>query len=100
MREYFRSLKFILVILVVAFVGTSVVYFGTSLSGGGNRPNVVATVDGEDIPAERFRRAQAAMIGQYERMTRQRLTPAMIERLGVAGQVVNRLGTEGGTMRV
>jgi peptidyl-prolyl cis-trans isomerase D len=95
MREYFRSLKFILVILVVAFVGTSVVYFGTSMSGGGaNRPNVVATVDGEDIPAERFRRAQAAMIGQYERMTRQRMTPEMVERLGVSRQVLNELVNE------
>src|SRR5215471_4175406 len=99
MREYFRSLKFILVILVVAFVGTSVVYFGTSLSGGGNRPNVVATVDGEDIPAERFRRAQAAMIGQYERMTRQRLTPEMIERLGVSRQVLNELVNEAVIMK-
>ena len=29
MREYFRSLKFILVIIVIAFIATSVVYFGT-----------------------------------------------------------------------
>ncbi len=90
MREYFRSLKFILVIIVVAFVATSVVYFGTSMSGGG-KPNLVATVNGEEIPAERFRRAQANLIDQYERMTRQRLTPEMIERLGLHQQVINEL---------
>jgi len=91
MREYFKSLKFILVIIVVAFVATSVVYFGTSNSGGGNKPNVVATVNGEEISAERFRRTQANVIDQYERMTRQRMTPEMIERLGINQQVINEL---------
>ena len=92
MREYFRGLKFILIIIVVAFLATSVVYFGTGVSGSRNvRPNVVATVNGEDITAERFRRSQANAIEQYERMTRQRLTPDMIERLGVGQQVMNEL---------
>lgn len=93
MREYFRSLKFILVIIVIAFVATSVVYFGTgnSSSSGANRPNVVATVNGEEISADRFRRTQTNMIDQYERMTRQKLTPDMIERLGVNQQVMNEL---------
>jgi peptidyl-prolyl cis-trans isomerase D len=94
MREYFRSLKFILVLIVVAFVATSVVYFGTSNSGGRNKPNAVATVNGEEIPAERFRRTQANVIDQYERMTRQRLTPEMIERLGIHQQVINELVNE------
>ena len=70
MREYFKSLKFILVIIILAFVATSVVYFGTSaLSGGGSKPNVIATVNGEEISAERFRRAQTATIEMYERMS-------------------------------
>lgn len=94
MREYFRGLKFILVIIVIAFVATSVVYFGTGTSGGGPKPNVVATVNGEDIPAERFRRTQANLIAQYEQMTRQRLTPEMIERLGLNQQVMNELVNE------
>jgi peptidyl-prolyl cis-trans isomerase D len=94
MREYFRSLKFILIIIVIAFVATSVVYFGTSMSGGGNKPNVVATVNGEEISSERFRRTQANMVDNYERMTRQRLTPDMIERLGLSQQVLNELVNE------
>jgi peptidyl-prolyl cis-trans isomerase D len=95
MREYFRSLKFILIIIILAFVGTSVVYFGTSaLSGSANKPNVIATVNGEEIPAERFRRAQANFIETYERMTRQRLTPEAAERLGLHQQVISELVTE------
>src|SRR5262245_44905270 len=91
MREYFRGLKFILVIIVVAFIATSVVYFGTSNSGNTGSPNIVGTVNGEEISAERFRRAQASLIDQYERMTRQRVTPDMIERLGLNQRVINEL---------
>ena len=91
MREYFRSLKFILVIIVIAFVVTSVVYFGTGDSGNRGTPNIVGTVNGEEIPTERFRRTQANLIEQYERMTRQRLTPEMIERLGLNQRVMNEL---------
>jgi SurA N-terminal domain len=67
MREYFRGLKFILVIIVIAFVATSVVYFRTGNTGGGPKSNVVATVNGEDIPAERFRRTQANLIARTSR---------------------------------
>jgi peptidyl-prolyl cis-trans isomerase D len=91
MREYFKGLKFILVIIVVAFVATSVVYFGTGNSGSGGTPNIVGTVNGEEIPTERFRRTQANLIEQYEQMTRQRLTPEMIERMGLNQRVMNEL---------
>lgn len=95
MREYFRSLKFILVIIIVAFIGTSVVYFGTSmLSGGAGRPNVIATVNGEEIPVERFRRAQANLVEAYERMAKQRMTPELAERLGLNQQVISDLVTD------
>jgi peptidyl-prolyl cis-trans isomerase D len=95
MRGYFKSLKFILVIIVVAFVVTSVVYFGTGTSGSSRgTPNIVGTVNGEEIPTERFRRTQANLIEQYERMTRQRLTPEMIERLGLNQRVMNELVNE------
>ncbi len=95
MREYFRSLKFVLVIIIVAFIGTSVVYFGTSaLSGGAGKPNVIATVNGEEIPVERFRRAQANLVQAYERMAKQRMTPELAERLGLNQQVISDLVTD------
>jgi peptidyl-prolyl cis-trans isomerase D len=95
MREYFKSLKFILVIIILAFIGTSVVYFGTSmLSGGAGRPNVVATVNGEEIPIERFRRAQANLVESYERTAKQRMTPELAERLGLNQQVISELVTD------
>jgi peptidyl-prolyl cis-trans isomerase D len=95
MREYFRSLKFILVVIILAFIATSVVYFGTSVIGGGaNRPNVVATVNGEEIPTERFRRAQASVFAAFENMSKQRVTPELAERLGLNQQVISDLVTD------
>jgi peptidyl-prolyl cis-trans isomerase D len=92
MREYFRGLKVILLVVIAAFVATSVVYFGSStLSNGSSRPNVAGTVNGEDIPVERYRRAQAGIVQAYEQMTRQRMTAELMERLGVAQQVANDL---------
>jgi peptidyl-prolyl cis-trans isomerase D len=95
MREYARSLKIVLLIVIVVFILTSGVlfYFGTGPFGGG-RSNAVAVVNGEEIPQERFRRAQANIMAAYERMARQRLTPELAERLGLSQQVLNELVTE------
>ena len=95
MREYARSLKIVLLIVIAVFILTSGVlfYFGSSPFQGGSG-NAVAVVNGEEIPFERLRRAQANLAAAYERMARQRLTPEMAERLGLSQQVVNELVTE------
>jgi peptidyl-prolyl cis-trans isomerase D len=95
MREYARSLKIVLLIVIVVFILTSGVlfYFGSGPFEGA-RSNSVAVVNGEEIPFDRFRRAQANFIAAYERMSRQRLTPELAERLGLSQQVVNELVTE------
>lgn len=94
-REYARSLKIVLLIVIVVFILTSGVlfYFGTGPIGSG-RSSAVAMVNGEEIPFERFRRAQAQMMAAYERMARQQLTPGLAERLGLSQQVINELVTE------
>src|SRR5262245_32444738 len=96
MREYFRSLKIILLIVVVAFIGTSVVYFGaSSFSGGDTGPDgAVATVNGERIGRERFRRAYNNYMEFYRQLYKERLTPELAERLGLTQQVVDMLVQE------
>ena len=97
MREYARSLKIVLLIVIVVFILTSGVlfYFGTGPFGSaGARGSAVAVVNGEEIPRERYQRAQANMMAAYERMARQRLTPELAERLGLSQQVMNELVTE------
>jgi peptidyl-prolyl cis-trans isomerase D len=95
MREYARSLKIVLLIVVVVFILTSGVlfYFGSGPFGSG-KSNAVAVVNGEEIPPERFKRAQANMMAAYARMARQQLTPELAERLGLSQQVINELVTE------
>jgi peptidyl-prolyl cis-trans isomerase D len=95
MREYARSLKIVLLIVIAVFILTSGVlfYFGTGPFGSG-RSNAVAVVNGEEIPQDRFRRAQTNIIAAYERVSRQRLTPELAERLGLSQQVINELVTE------
>lgn len=92
MREYLGGLKLILLFVILAFVGTSVVYFGADALG---RKRVgdhsVATVNGEDIPVERFRRAYSSYIEFYRQIYKDRLTPEMAERLGISQQVINDL---------
>ena len=73
MREYARSLKIVLLIVIVVFILTSGVlfYFGTGPFGSaGARGSAVAVVNGEEIPRERYQRAQANMMAAYERMAR------------------------------
>jgi len=95
MRDYARSLKFVLLIVIVVFILTSGVlfYFGTGPFERGPS-NAVAVVNGEEIPHERLRRAQANLAAAYERMARQRLTPEIAERLGLSQQIINELVTE------
>jgi peptidyl-prolyl cis-trans isomerase D len=96
MREYARSLKIVLLAVIAIFILTSGVlfYFGTSALPGGSKPNVIASVNGEEIPVDRFRRAQANYAAAYERLTRQRMTPELAERMGLSQQVLNELITE------
>jgi peptidyl-prolyl cis-trans isomerase D len=96
MREYARSLKIVLLIVIAVFILTSGVlfYFGTGPFGSGKSGTAVAVVNGEEIPQERFRRAQANIMAAYERVARQRLTPELAERLGLSQQVINELVTE------
>ena len=91
MREYARGLKFILLLVIAAFVLTSVVYFGATSMGRTSDPNTVATVNGERIPMERYRRAYQSYMEFYRQVYRDRFTPELAERLGLGRQVVNDL---------
>lgn len=93
MRAYFRSLRFVLLLVILAFVATSVVYLGGS-PGGGSMGNAAATVNGEEISADRYRRAYANYLEFLQQAYRQRLTPEMIERLNLPEQVLNELVQE------
>jgi peptidyl-prolyl cis-trans isomerase D len=95
MREYFRGLKFVLLIVIVAFIATSVVYFGSDAVGRrGMGDNAVASVNGEEIPVERFRRTYQSYVEFYRQIYKDRMTSDMAEKLGIPQQVINDLVQE------
>ena len=95
MREYFKGLKLILLFVIVAFIATSLFYFGSgSLKDIGARSNAPATVNGEEIPPARFQRMQRNYLEYYRRAYRQDITPEMAERMGMTQQVISDLVQE------
>src|SRR5262245_65427821 len=92
MREYFRGLKLVLLFVIVAFIATSFLYFGSdTLRMGNARSNAIASVNGEEIPPARFQRMQRNYIEYYRRAYQQNITPEMADRLGLTQQVINDL---------
>jgi peptidyl-prolyl cis-trans isomerase D len=92
MRRYRRMLQIGLLVVIAAFVLTSV-FVGT-MSGRGDRTDAVASVNGEDIPVERYQRRYQAYLDAYSRVYRDRFSPELAEQLGLPQQAVNDLVQE------
>src|SRR5438552_1012698 len=93
MRRYRRALQVGLLIVIAAFVATSVFVFGSS-SLRGDPGTSVATVNGEAISLDRYQRRYQDFVNFYGTRLRERLTPEMAERLGLPQQVVEDLVQE------
>ena len=95
MRRYRRVLQIGLLVVIAAFVITSVVVSGSNTFRGGEvGPDSVATVNGETIPSDRFQRRYQAYVDAYAQVYRDRFTPELAERMGLPQQVVNDLVQE------
>ena len=93
MRRYRRALQIGLLIVIAAFVATSVFVFGQG-SLRGDSGTSVATVNGEPITLERYQRRYQNFINAYSQRLGQRFTPELAERLGLPQQVVDDLVQE------
>ena len=93
MRRYRRMLQIGLLLVIAAFVLTSV-YVGSMSGGARNRGDAVATVNGEIIPVERYQRRYQAYLDAYSRVYRDRFSPTLAEQLGLPQQAVNDLVQE------
>ncbi len=85
-----RNTKVLLLVVIVAFIGTSFFVWGKGSITGGD-PNAVATVNGEEIPLERYQRLYRSYVDFYRQLYKERFTSEMVERLGISQQVVNDL---------
>jgi peptidyl-prolyl cis-trans isomerase D len=94
MRRYRRVLQVGLLVVIAAFVVTSVVVSGSSTFRGDSPADGVATVNGETIPNDRYQRRYQAYMDAYAQVYRDRFTPELAERMGLSQQVVQDLVQE------
>jgi peptidyl-prolyl cis-trans isomerase D len=94
MRRYRRVLQVGLLVVIAAFVITSVVVSGSNSFRDGPAADSVATVNGESIPVERYQRRYQAYLDAYAQIYRDRFSPDLAERMGLSQQVVNDLVQE------
>jgi peptidyl-prolyl cis-trans isomerase D len=92
MRRYRRLLQIGLLVVIGAFVLTSI--FVGAASRSSERADAVAAVNGEQIPLERYQRRYQAYLDAYSRVYRDRFSPELAEQLGLPQQAVNDLVQE------
>lgn len=85
-----RNTKILLVIVIVAFVGTTFLVWGKGSIIGGDA-NWVATVNGEEIPLERYQRLYGSYRDFYRQLYKDRFSPELAERFGISRQVLSDL---------
>jgi peptidyl-prolyl cis-trans isomerase D len=93
MRRYRRVLQVGLLVVIAAFVATSVFVFGSG-GLGGEQTTAVAKVNGEAISAERYQRRYQEYANAYAQTLREQFTPEMAERMGLPQQVIDDLVQE------
>lgn len=93
MRRNRRVLQVGLLVVIAVFVATSV-YVGSMSGGAKGRGDMVATVNDEPIPVERYQRRYQAYLDAYSRVYREKFSPALAEQLGLPQQAVNDLVQE------
>lgn len=93
MRRNTRALQVGLLVVIAAFVATSVFVFGSGGMGGG-QDTAVARVNGEAVSADRYQRRYQEYLNAYAQALKDQFSPEAAERLGLPQQVVDELVTE------
>lgn len=92
MRNSFQQLKWILVLVIAVFVLFIFVDWGAGGAGGASRAeSFAARVNGETIPLNEYGRTVGLLQRQYQQMYGDRMTPEMMEALGLERQAIDAL---------
>jgi peptidyl-prolyl cis-trans isomerase D len=97
MRRHRGSLKWILALVVLAFVIFYIPAFlgkGGGGPGGGASSDTVATVDGHEITASEFQRAYQAQIQMYRGAYGGNVSDQMLKQLGIDQQILQQMVDE------
>jgi peptidyl-prolyl cis-trans isomerase D len=89
MRRYRKLLQIGLLVVIAAFVLSSIYIGSLSGDGGAARADAVAIVNGETIPAERYQRRYEVYLNFYSQMNRGNFTPQLAEQMGLPQQVLD-----------
>lgn len=90
MRRHLKALGVLLWVVIAAFVGTTFLVWGKG-SITGSDPTAVATVNGEEVPLDRYQRRYQAYVDFYRQLYRDRFTSELAERIGLQQQVLDDL---------
>lgn len=90
MRQHLKALSITLWVVIAAFVGTTFLVWGKG-SITGSDPTAVATVNGQEIPLDRYQRRYQAYLEFHRQLYRERFTPELAEQLGLSRQVLDDL---------
>lgn len=92
MRDSFKHLKWILILIVLAFVVMVFVdWGGAGAPGSVTNVSFIARVNGEVIPVQEYARTMVFTERQYEQAYGTALTPEMRQQLGLPQLVLNSL---------
>jgi peptidyl-prolyl cis-trans isomerase D len=92
MRNSFQQLKWILVAVIAVFVLFIFVDWGAGGAGQGGRVDAYAArVNRETIPLNEYGRTVGLLQRQYQQMYGDRMTPEMLEALGLERQAIDAL---------
>src|SRR5262249_7507709 len=88
MRRRARSsvIKVLFSIIVLVFI-----FWGLGGPVGGNRPDVIANIDGQLISYKEFQRAYANVKATYRETYKDRLTPDILQMLNLKEQTLDQL---------
>src|SRR5262245_11654537 len=86
MRRHREWLKYLLLVVVLAFIILYIPAFRAAGAGGAN--NIVARVGDENITVSEF---QQLWMRERQRMTSEGMDPAMLEQMGARDQVLQAL---------
>lgn len=90
MRRNLKALSISLWVVIAAFIGTTFLVWGKGSITGGDSA-AVATVNGEEIPLDRYQRRYQAYLEFHRQLYRERFTAELAERLGLPQQALDDL---------
>ncbi|MFQ5521085.1 MAG: peptidyl-prolyl cis-trans isomerase, partial [Candidatus Methylomirabilia bacterium] len=91
MRRNIKVLSVALWVVIAAFIGSIFLVYGKGSITETGGPGAVATVNGEEIPLDRYQRRYQDYLEFYQQLYRDRFSPELAQRLGLSQRILDEL---------